>query len=558
MVTFHHLAHRARPTGSLLQGSSAQLGCLDDEELVLFLEGEATPDHELRLKAHIDGCRACRQAVAAGASQFPSETRARRAADGRLDEGSVICGKYRVERVLGSGGMGVVVAARHVELGTRVAIKTMHPELLVDEAAVRRFGREGQAAARLTGDHTARIFDVGNLESGAPFIVMEYLEGKDLGEVLKTRGPLPFVVAVSYILDACAAVSEAHALGIVHRDLKPANIFLARLQTGEQRIKVVDFGLAKNFDGAASGAESGLTRAHAFLGSPHYMSPEQIQSPRDVDGRADIWALGACLYELVAGRPPFLAANVQLVCARILLEPAAPLTLARPGTPKALAETVRRCLERDPARRFQHVDELIEALCVAHAEITGRAGSGAVPEPDAVAELGDAPTLPVAHPVPTVDLPAATVALPAPTVAVPVGTPRHRRKLPAFAVGGTLALLALAATGALSWRVRARTRPPTPTETPPITAPVSVDEAVVSPSPVNSPLGATAAPMPPPTTTASPAAPATSAKPARPKPPPAIPAAASPTTPPISAPPATTAPPAVPDPPKGLTSDRHG
>ncbi|MFS8068038.1 MAG: serine/threonine-protein kinase, partial [Byssovorax sp.] len=208
--------------------------------------------------------------------------------------GELIAGKYRVDRVLGAGGMGTVFAATHVVLGQRVAIKRMHPERIGRHNAGPRFLREARAAARLRSQHVARVIDVGVLEDGAPFIVMEHLDGEDLAALVDRRGALPVAEAVEYVLQAAEAIAEAHAAGIVHRDLKPENLFLSFDLAGAPCIKVLDFGISKLL-----GDELALTRAAVAVGTPLYMSPEQMVSSRDVDSRTDLWSLGVVLYELV-------------------------------------------------------------------------------------------------------------------------------------------------------------------------------------------------------------------------------------------------------------------
>src|SRR5580692_1093404 len=215
-----------------------------------------------------------------------------------VSEGDLLAGKYRVERVLGAGGMGIVVAARHEQLDQMVAIKFVRDEALDNEEAVQRFLREARAAVKLKSEHVARVLDVGKLDSGAPYMVMEYLEGNDLGHILTEQGPMEAAAATDWILQACEAVAEAHAAGIVHRDLKPENLFLTNTVGGTQKIKVLDFGVSKSM-GGASGELSNLTRTRAMLGSPLYMAPEQMRSSRDVDARADIWALGVVLFQLL-------------------------------------------------------------------------------------------------------------------------------------------------------------------------------------------------------------------------------------------------------------------
>jgi serine/threonine-protein kinase len=274
-------------------------------------------------------------------------------------EGEVIAGKYLVERVLGVGGMGVVVAATHVNLGQRVALKFLLPAASQFPEIVARFAREARAAAGIQCDHVARVLDVDTLPTGAPYMVMEYMDGEDLSRVLLRVGALQSDVAVSYLLQACEALAEAHALGIVHRDLKPANLFLANRPNGEPVVKVLDFGISK---ATASPAQQNLTTTSAIMGSPLYMSPEQLASAKSVDARSDLWAVGVVLFELLAGSPPFVRDTMPELIAAILAAPAPSIREARPDVPPELAAVIERCLEKDPARRFADVAELARAL----------------------------------------------------------------------------------------------------------------------------------------------------------------------------------------------------
>lgn len=276
--------------------------------------------------------------------------------------GDILAGKYRVERVLGQGGMGVVVAARHLHLGERVAIKFLHSQGMQSREIVGRFVREARAAVRIRSEYVARIFDVGTLENGAPFIVMEYLDGSDLSAVLKKSGPLPVEVAVEYVLQACEAIAEAHSLGIIHRDLKPANLFLSKRADGSPSVKVIDFGISKVAarEGDAA-ADIEMTQTAMMMGSPLYMAPEQMRSARGVDARADIWSLGGILHALLTGSPPFRAESVMLVY-ELILEGAPALRLQRPDAPAGLEEVVRRTLQRDPNDRYPNVAEFAAAL----------------------------------------------------------------------------------------------------------------------------------------------------------------------------------------------------
>jgi serine/threonine protein kinase len=275
--------------------------------------------------------------------------------------GDLLAGKYRVERILGVGGMGIVVAARHEQLDQMVAIKFVREEALLTEDGAERFLREARASVKLKSEHVARVLDVGKLESGAPYMVMELLEGSDLGEVLETSGPLSFEMAAALVLQACEAVAEAHAAGIVHRDLKPQNLFLTRTVGGSPKLKVLDFGVSKAI-GLTSGGMGALTRTRAMLGSPLYMAPEQMRSSRDVDARADIWALGVVLFELLTGRWPFEAETMPELCLKVVTDPPQSLAALRPETPPEFVALIECCLEKDPARRFANAAELATGL----------------------------------------------------------------------------------------------------------------------------------------------------------------------------------------------------
>lgn len=276
--------------------------------------------------------------------------------------GELLAGKYRIESTLGVGGMGVVLAARNELIGQPVAIKflVVNDEEYLGEAA-QRLLREARAAARLRGEHVVRIYDVGELPNGTPFIVMERLHGADLGEIAQGLGPMPIPVAVGLIAQAARAISEAHAAGIVHRDLKPSNLFICKQPDGKALLKVVDFGISKSMQRDAVETKT-LTGARMALGSPHYMSPEQVRDARRVDTRTDIWALGVILYELIAGRPAFQADSYPGIFAAITADVPAPLSSLRPEVAAGLELAIARCLERDPALRYQSAEELAQAL----------------------------------------------------------------------------------------------------------------------------------------------------------------------------------------------------
>lgn len=259
----------------------------------------------------------------------------------------MIAGRYRVECVLGSGGMGAVLAARHLQLDEAVALKFLHPHLAADAVSVERFFREARAASRIKSEHVVRVHDVGTTEAGLPYLAMELLEGTDLGDLV-ARGPLPVPLAVDCVLQAAEALVEAHAEGIVHRDIKPSNLWLTQRRDGAPLVKVLDFGISKlvSVDGDAK-----LTDTRAVFGSPAYMSPEQIRSAKRVDHGTDVWALGVVLFELLSGRVPFDADNVTGVLAAITADPPQPLRAHRAELSPELERVVLSALEKDPARR---------------------------------------------------------------------------------------------------------------------------------------------------------------------------------------------------------------
>jgi serine/threonine protein kinase len=291
--------------------------------------------------------------------------------------GDVIAHKYRVNSVVGTGGMGVVLSATHLELGQSVAIKVLtipEDDTRRDEAR-ERFLREGRATAALISDHVVRVYDVGTLENGAPFMVMELLRGKDLAVTLQQNGALPIEQAADYVRQAAEAIGSAHAQGIVHRDLKPSNLFLTQRSDGSALIKVLDFGISKTTQTELDPVTGNLTAARSVLGTPFYMSPEQIRDAKKVDFRTDIWSLGLILHELLSGSPAFEGGTLPGVCAAIAADPPAALRLKRPEVPVELEAIVLKCLEKDPTRRFQDVRDLAAKL----APWSGRPESGLSP-----------------------------------------------------------------------------------------------------------------------------------------------------------------------------------
>jgi predicted Ser/Thr protein kinase len=272
--------------------------------------------------------------------------------------GDVVAGKYEVARLLGKGGMGVVVEATHRKLGTRVAIKFLMPDALTTSDGVARFDREARAAALLRSRYVVRVLDIDTTADGLPFIVMEYLEGFDLGAELKRRKVLGVAEAVDFVLEACIGLAEAHAHGIVHRDIKPGNLYVCE-DSGLPVVKVMDFGVSKLI---AASNETELTATNTTVGTPSYMAPEQLLSSKEIDHRADVWALGVVLYRMLSGSLPFVGATPTALAIAIATEPPVPLASVAPSLPRGLVEQVERVLQKDPARRFEDVVAFGRAL----------------------------------------------------------------------------------------------------------------------------------------------------------------------------------------------------
>src|SRR5690606_27665136 len=257
---------------------------------------------------------------------------------------------------VGRGGMGIVFLAQDTDLERPVAIKILLEEHVADQGAVTRFLREAKASVKIQSEHVARIYETGRLQSGVPFIVMEYLQGQDLADRLELHGAMTEAQTANILLQACEALAEAHAAGIVHRDLKPANLFLARRPDGSEVLKILDFGISK------ISTSSVLTKSQTLVGSPYYMSPEQLESAQDVDARADIWAAGVIMYELSTGQRPFEGNSLAALCVTVLNASPKPLDVVKPSTTPEFAAMVARCLQKRREQRFQNVGELANAL----------------------------------------------------------------------------------------------------------------------------------------------------------------------------------------------------
>jgi serine/threonine-protein kinase len=279
-------------------------------------------------------------------------------AGGDLTAGTILLGRYRIDGVLGRGGMGVVYAAHHTFMDQRVALKLLSSQALTSPDAAQRFLNEARNAAKIPGENACRILDVGLLDTGMPYIAMEYLEGKSLEAIATERRFVEPNDAARWVLEALLAVAHAHARGIIHRDLKPSNLLLAHRDDGSTVVKVLDFGISKSLNPS----QQGLTTTRGFLGSPAYMAPEHIRSPRAVDVRADIWSLGVVLYELTSGSQPYEVEELGELLASILEREPTPLASRRAEIPPDFCDIVHRCLAKNRDWRFQNVAELAAAL----------------------------------------------------------------------------------------------------------------------------------------------------------------------------------------------------
>jgi serine/threonine protein kinase len=293
----------------------------------------------------------------------PVETVPPRLGPSGFDNTAIIAGKYRVERRIAEGGNGIVVEAMHLALRQPVAIKYLKPGPRASASVVDRFEREGRLAAQLTSEHVVRVHDVGELDDGSPFMVMELLKGSNLSTVLEETGPLPIPRAVDYVLQTCDALAQVHALAIVHRDIKPDNLILAVRPSNTPIVKVIDFGISKS---APERDQSGLwareTSKNDRLGTPVYMSPEQLRSSTEVDARTDIWSIGVTLHELLSQTLPFQGEDLPQLCTNIVLSAPVKLRAVRPDAPPELEAIILKCIEKSPADRFRNVGELAQAL----------------------------------------------------------------------------------------------------------------------------------------------------------------------------------------------------
>jgi serine/threonine-protein kinase len=441
-------------------------------------------------------------------------------APGAVEIGAIVEGRYRLDRVLGQGGMSIVVQAMHLQLHQPVAIKFLRAEYLGKHQIVQRFLREAQAAVRLRSEHVARVIDVGTLETGVPYMVLEYLDGADLSSF---RSRLAVGQVVDLTLQACEALAEAHAMGIVHRDIKPANLFITHHADGTLLLKVLDFGISK-----IRTASGRLTAPQAPMGTPAYMSPEQMRSPHDIDHRSDIWSLGVVLYELLQGAPPFGDEVFSSMVLRVASEPPRKLTVPLPGD---LADIVYRCLEKDPEKRFQSTAEFAQQIAKYARSETQAALS--VQRTRSIAGMATPPTASEPGTAPHTRPSTISALLGARTT-----SPRGGRPWPiAVAMGVLIGVVAIAFTG-VPWTASGPARSATPPAIPqPITRPQVAPpppRARAAPTPAAPPLPAVTTPPEPPAVIAPPSVRA--AKPVAGKPKKPSVHAAKPATPPARRP----------------------
>lgn len=373
-------SNRQTPTDPARSASAfaagAAQGCLTDNEVLDFAGGGMEPPDRERAEAHLQTCPDCRrlvsEAVLALAPDAPSEPPPAEADRSPCvpsvvlpQVGDVVDDKYEIERVVGQGGMGVVFAAKHLMLDHPVALKFLWSPTALSEAGKQRFLREGQAALRIESDHVTRVMDVGVTDRGAPYVVMELLRGRDVRSTLATEGPLPWREVVRIALQALDAVGAAHEAGVIHRDLKPANLFLVQAHQ-DQRVKVLDFGVSKVTGDQKS---TSLTTTQATLGSPVYMAPEQMEDASKVDARADVWSIGATMFEMTTGVPPFGGSTLAALHRAILESKGVSVRDRVPDVPRSIDAVIRRSLSVDPAGRYENGKAMREALEEAMADL---------------------------------------------------------------------------------------------------------------------------------------------------------------------------------------------
>src|SRR5256714_8445527 len=285
---------------------------------------------------------------------------------GREDQliGQVLAGKYRIEEKLDEGGMGCVYRATHVLMEKTVAVKVLHPALAADDKIVARFTREAKAASRISHPHAINVTDFGESEKGVVYMVMEFLRGRTLKDIIRAGGPLPLARTVEIIRQVAGALDDAHAEGVVHRDLKSDNIMLEEVAGGGDWAKVLDFGIAK-IQQDVDQTDPGLTAPNLIIGTPQYMSPEQCSQASRIDARSDIYSFGVILFEMLAGHVPFTGDSPTAIMMKHLQEPPPSVLDERKDLPAGVGRVVARALAKRPEDRFQKAGEMADALAAA-------------------------------------------------------------------------------------------------------------------------------------------------------------------------------------------------
>jgi len=279
--------------------------------------------------------------------------------------GTVLEGRYKIHRLLGGGGMAAVFDGEQTTNGRPVAIKILPFQMVQNQESLKRFFKEAKLTAALSDANICSIYDYGTLEDGRPYYVMERLRGQPLSEQIKEQGVLALLDAVEIVMQVLSGLRTAHKQSIIHRDVKPANVYLHERADGRIQVKLLDFGVAKEVGSLISTDDTTqLTHTGCVMGTPFYLSPEQILGNRDIDGRVDLWAVGVVLYECVAGRRPFVARNFPELASKIVYDAHRPMWERRPATPEALQTVVDRALAKTPENRYQKASHFLRDLQV--------------------------------------------------------------------------------------------------------------------------------------------------------------------------------------------------
>jgi len=381
--------------------------------------------------------------------------------------GKIVAGKYRLVRLLGSGGMGEVYEAHHAGIGRRFAIKFLHQLLAGNREAVARFQREAQAAGGLENENIAAVVDIGVAEDGAPFLVMEYLEGEDLSRLLVRSGPLPVPRAAYIAIQTCRGLAAAHARGIVHRDLKPENLYVCKRNDGSDQVKILDFGIAKLH------VSTGLTQTGTTMGTPFYMSPEQARGAKEVDPRTDLYSLGVILYEMLSGAKPHPGDSYNEILYHVLTQEPTPLSAIRPGLPLGLSQVVGKSMAHEVSNRFSSAAELTTALI----PFAGRNVTPVLSQVGLAVATGATMSSPVS-------LPAMAIPTPIAPPVVDTAAPSRRRSLVVMGLGVAVIVAGLLGAATLWWpSVSKSTQPAAEEHKPPVTPPPPEPAPVPVPAP---------------------------------------------------------------------------